>query len=187
EDDERIRVDGHGDRGRDPIAVDVEGLLLRRQRERRDHRDPPRTDELREERQVHRFDLSRVIVAQQAGLPVADRARILLARDEVGDRIAFDAGASARLHDRAQRHGCSPTKPRPASSAYPHETFIAWTPLPAAPFMRLSIAQSATTRSPRGSRANPTSAKFVPARSFGSGYRQMPVRSFTMRTNGSAA
>src|SRR5438093_6686811 len=66
-------------------------------------------------------------------------------------------------------HGCSPTNSSPAVSGKPSATFIACTPFPAAPFTRLSIAQSATTRLPRGSTAKPTSAKFVPARSFGSG------------------
>src|SRR5437870_13605030 len=66
-------------------------------------------------------------------------------------------------------HGCSPTNSSPAVSAKPSATFIACTPFPAAPFMRLSIAHRATMRSPRGSTAKPTSAKFVPASSFGSG------------------
>src|SRR2546428_5123792 len=66
-------------------------------------------------------------------------------------------------------HGCSPTNSSPAVSGKPSATFIACTPFPAAPFTRLSIAQSATTRLARGSSAKPTSAKFVPARSFGSG------------------
>ena len=82
EDDERIGVDGHGDRGGDPIAVHVERLLLRGQRERRDDRDAPRPDELREQREIHRLDLTGVVVAKEDGLPALHRAHVLLARDE---------------------------------------------------------------------------------------------------------
>src|SRR2546428_8744490 len=76
-------------------------------------------------------------------------------------------------------HGCSPTNSSPAVSAKPSATFIACTPFPAAPFMRLSIAHRATMRSPRGSTAKPTSAKVVPASSFGSGEGDLPGRSLT--------
>ena len=48
---------------------------------------------------------------------------------------------------------------------------MACTPLPAAPFTRLSRADITTSRDPRGSFSNPMSQKFVPARIFGSGYR----------------
>src|SRR2546423_4452205 len=91
--------------------------------------------------------------------------------DEVSDGIAVHSRAAARLDDGPEGHGCSPTNSSPAVSAKPQATFMACTPLPAAPLVRLSIAHSATTRSPRGSAAKPTSAKFVPARSLGSGYR----------------
>src|SRR5439155_24306792 len=67
---------------RDPIAVHVERLLLRGQRERRDDRDAPRADELREQGKVHRLDLTGVVVAKKDGLPTLHRAHVLLARDE---------------------------------------------------------------------------------------------------------
>src|SRR5213592_203236 len=65
--------------------------------------------------------------------------------------------------------GCRPRKSSPIVSGYPATRFMHWTAVPAAPFMRLSNAATATTRFACASRANPTSQKFVPARILGSG------------------
>src|SRR5262245_39043173 len=49
--------------------------------------------------------------------------------------------------------GCNPGNPSPDVSSNPHMTFIACTALPAAPFIRLSMAARDTTRALSGSRS----------------------------------
>src|SRR4029078_1014579 len=50
--------------------------------------------ELGDERKVHLFDLSEVVVAKQDGLPIAHRTHVLLSRDEQTTR---DPGESDRV------------------------------------------------------------------------------------------
>ena len=59
---------------------------------------------------------------------------------------------------RAPYTGCSPGKPSPSRSSKPQIRFRHCTAVPAAPFIRLSIAQMLTTRPVASSSAKPTSA-----------------------------
>ena len=71
------------------------------------------------------------------------------------------SGVGRNTPGRAAYHaytGCRPGNSSPCVSSNPHMTFMAWTALPAAPFIRLSMAASDTTRPVSGSRSKPTSA-----------------------------
>src|SRR6185295_611744 len=91
EDEERVGIDSDRDASGDTVPVHVERLVIGRERKRRDDRDAARSDELREQRKVHRLHGAGVVVAQQDRLSVLDRAHVLPLRDEESARDARES------------------------------------------------------------------------------------------------
>ena len=83
--------------------------------------------------------------------------------------------------------GWSPVNSRAVSSSKPHIRLRHCNAVPAAPFIKLSIAHNVTTRPVWESKSKLTSAKLVPDSIFGSGLRKLPCFSRTIRTKGSCS
>src|ERR687898_2849420 len=91
--------------------------------------------------------------------------------------------ASAYLYD--YHTGVNGVYISPSFSPYPNITFIFCIAEPAAPFMRLSDAESATTLLLSSSISKPISQKLEPIKNFGSGNLYNPFLSLINLINGS--